>query len=279
MNEKSNKNKIIVSVIIIAAVIALAAGGVAAYSFFSPITIDGGWEMVVNPEVSKATADEAENSDKVFYSFEKPGEYGDGKYKTYYQGGVEEGNYKLSEKDGKKLINLGTKDMEYKTEGIKLFGSAKLTITYPETTDEQSGQITPAQDYVFATAKAPDYEKESYGTFKTDSALLGKWVTAERKLAYLNYDLSYTETVEFKDNGIMTIHYESSELALDRFIYYAYTTDESKLTFSLVTEKDKEYNVSYQFDKDENLKFIDDTTDASIFADAFFSDVTYVKAD
>ena len=277
MKENSNKKKRIIMIAAIAAVLVVA--GVALYAFLAPKTIEGDWELVVNPEITKATPDEAEDGDKVYYSFSKPGEYGDGTYKTIYDSGIEEGAYKLSEKDGKKFINMGTEDLEYSITGSKLFGSAKLTITYPQQTDDETGQSTPAQDYVFAQAKAPDYEKESYASYKTDDQLIGEWMTNERTLSYYVYELSYTETVKFNDKGIMTIHYESSDLALDRVLYYAYTADNDTLTFSLVTDKDTQYTVGYGFDKDGNLKFTEDTTDSSIFADAFFSDVTYYIPD
>lgn len=277
MKEKqNNKKRIIICLVIIAVLI---AAGAAAVIFLTPNSVEGDWELVVNPEVAKATPDEAQSTQKVYYSFGKPGEYGDGKYKTFYDGGVEEGDYKLSEKDGKKMIDMGTGELVYTISGSNLFGGATLTITYPETTDQQTGQKTEAQDYIFKTAKAPDYEKESYASFETDKALTGKWMTKERTLAYFTSDLSYTETVEFKDNGIMTIHYESKDLALDRVMYYAYTAKDGALTFSLVTDKETKYKASYETGKDGNLKFTDDKTTASIFSDAFFSDVTYQRAE
>ena len=277
MKDKSLQNKRVVIVIIIAVVLIFA--GVIAYAFLAPTTLEGDWEMIVNPETSKATPDEVQERDRVYYSFSKPGEYGDGNYSTYFDGGVEEGTYKLSEKDGIRFINMGTEDMEYSIIGSKLFGSAKLTITYPESTDEQTDQTTPAQDYVFTQAKAPDYEKEAYRSYQTDEALLGEWATNERTLSYYVYELSYKETVEFKDNGIMTIHYESADLALDRTLYYAYTVEDNAFIFSLVTDKDTKYTVSYGFDSDGNLIFTDDNTDGSIFADAFFGGATYYPAD
>lgn len=272
-----NKKKIFVIISVIA--IVLVAVGVVVFSFFSEKSIKGDWELIVNPEIAQSTPDEIEDSERVYYSFTKPGEYGDGTYKTYYNGGVEEGEYKLSEKGGKKYIYLGTENLEYKIKGSKLFGSAKLTITYPEYTNEQTGQSVAAQDYVFVQEKAPKYEKESYDSFKTEDSLLGKWTTNDRSLAYYVYELSYTQTVEFMDNGILTIRYESTDLALDRYMYYAYTVEDNKITFSLVTDKDTEYTVSYEFDENGNLRFIDDKTSSSIFADAFFSDVTYYTPD
>lgn len=273
MKEKTtHKKKIIISVIIIVVLIVV---GAVAFLILPPKSISGDWELVVNPEIANATSDEAENSNNSYYTFSNPGEYGDGTYKTYYEGGVEEGEYKLSDKDGKKYINLGTEELEYTITGSKLFGNAKLTITFPEYTDEQSGEISPAQDYIFEQAKAPDYENEAYTTFETDKALLSEWVTSERKLTYYVYELSYTETVRFNENGVMVIHYESAELALDRYMYYSYTANNGELTFSLVTDKETKYSVSYEIDNDGNLKFTNDNTSSSIFADEIFSDVTY----
>ena len=267
-----NKKRIIICAAVIAILIAV---GVSAFLFLTPNSIEGDWELVVNPEIAKATPDEAQSTQKVYYSFSKPGEYGDGKYKTFYDSGVEEGDYKLSEKGGERFIDMGTGDCAYTIEGSKLFGGATLTITYPETTDRQTGQKTEPQDYIFKTAKAPEYEKESYEAFETDKKLMGEWVTDERTLSYSATELSYTETVKINNSGIMTIRYESKDLVLDRVMYYAYTVSDGKLTFSPVTDKDTKYTVSYTFDKNGNLKFTEDKTSASIFADAFFSDVTY----
>ncbi len=191
---KQKKNSPLVY--IIPAVVAIVAL-VVALSFLLPKSIEGDWELAVNPEVVQATPDEIEDADRVYYTFSKPSKYGDGTYKTYYDGGVEEGTYKLSEKDNKELINLGTEDLQYKITGSKLLGIAKLTITYPEYTNEETGQTVPAQDYVFVQEKAPSYEKESYDSYKTDSKLIGHFTSNERTLAYYVYELSYTETVEF----------------------------------------------------------------------------------
>lgn len=258
------KRRIILAVSVAVVVIALAF---AARIFFMSATIEGDWVLAVNPEISNATADEADTA-KAYYTFSSSGQYGDGTYKTYYEGGIEEGEYKLSEKDDKKYINLGTEELEY------TISKSKLTIIYPEYTDEY-GQTTSAQEYIFERAKAPNYEKESYKDYKTDKSLLSEWTTSDRKLYYGEYELSYTETVMFKENGIMTIHYESADLMLDRYMYYAYTADSGKLTFSLVTDKETRYNAIYNIDKDGNLTFSDDSTTASIFADEFFSDVIY----
>ncbi len=270
---QKNNSKLLFIIIAVALVVVVA--GVIGSSYLFPKSINGDWELVVNPEIAQATPDEISDADRVYYTFSKPTKYGDGTYKTYYGGGVEEGKYKLSEEDDKELINLGTKDLEYKITGSKLLGNAKLTITYPEYTNEETKQTIPAQDYVFSQEKAPEYEKEAYDSFETDDKLVNKWTTNERTLAYYMYDLSYTQTVEFLDNGIMTIQYESVDLALDRCMYYAYTTDENKLTFSLVTDKDTKYTVTYDFDENGNLLFTEDDTSASIFSDAFFSTFTY----
>ena len=228
-------------------------------------TLGGDWEMTVNPELS--TPDEADAGKKVYYTFSEPGKYGDGVYKTIFDGGVEEGKYKLSEKDGKDYINMGTEDLEYS------ISDSVLTITYPEKKDEQTGEKTQAKTYVFEPAKAPDYENESYDSFTTDEKLSGEWKTDERTLEYYTAELSYTETVSFNPNGVMTIHYESRDLALDRYMYYAYSAADGELRFSLVTDKATEYKVSYKVSGKE-LTFSDDTS-ASIFADAFFGDVKY----
>lgn len=273
---KTPKKRIVIFFIII---IALLAVGVIVNFFLIPEIIAGDWELIVNPDVSKATPDETQERDRVYYSFSEPDKNGEGNYKTYFDGGVEEGTYALSEKGDRRYVNMGTEDLEYTITGTMLFGGAKLTITYPESTDEQTGQTTPAQDYVFTQAKALDYEKGTFNSYQTNESLLGEWATNERTLSYYVYELSYKETVEFKDNGIMTIHYESADLALDRVLYYAYTTEDDALTFSLVTDKDTEYTVLYSFDDNGNLRFINDDTSASIFADSFFSDVTYYPSD
>lgn len=278
MKEKRINKKRIIILIVIALVLVIA--GVLAFAFLTPKTIEGDWELIVNPETSDATPDEAaSDGGKAYYTFSKPGEYGDGTYKTYYDGGVEEGTYKLSEKGGKKMIDMGTGELEYTITGSKLFGSGKLTIIYPEQIDELTGQTTPAQEYVFAPAKAPNYEKEAYDSFETDKALIAEWVTNERTLSYYIYELSYKETVKFRDSGIMTIRYESADLALDRTMYYAYTTEDNTLTFSLVTDKETTFTVRYAIDADGNLRFTEDNTSSSIFADAVFGDATYYTPD
>ncbi len=262
-----------------AAAIVLIAGCAAACAFLLPVSVRGEWEMVSNPEIPETAMDEREEYERVYYTFEKPGRYGDGVYRTYYDGGVEEGEYKLSEKDGKRLIDMGAGELEYKITGSKLFGSARLIVTFPGYTDEQTGREEPAQDYVFAQAKAPEYEKESYSAFETDKALIGEWVTEERVLPYYADEFSYSETVRFYDSGIMTIRYESDALALDRYMYYAYSAGDGSLTFSSVTDKETKNTVSYGFDEDGNLRFSGDSTVSSIFADEVFSDVTYARLD
>ncbi len=269
--KKRKKKRIVISVVTVFVVLLLCV----ILSFIFPKSIKGEWELVVNPEITQATPDEVNDSDRVYYSFSKPNKYGEGSYTTYYDGGVEEGTYKLSEQDGKSLINLGTQDLEFKITGSKILRIAKLTITFPETTDEMTGESHPSEDYIFVLANAPNYEKESYDSFDKDNALIGEWATNERTLSYYMYELSYTQTVEFFDNGIMTIHYESADLALDRYMYYAYSASDGELKFSPVTDKETEFSVSYEFDENGNLVFVEDNTNGSIFADEFFSTVTY----
>lgn len=265
MKGKLNKN----TIFLIASI--LVSGILSACSKNDPPKICGDWEMIVNPELTSSAYDEADSSQKVYYTFSEPGKYGDGEYKTIFDGGIEAGDYKLSEKDGKSYINMGTVDLEYKIEG------SELIVTYPESYDEQTGEKAPAEDYVFIRANAPDYENEAYSSFETDKNLIAEWVTEERTLPYYTMELSYTETVEFLESGVMVISYDSSDLALDRDMYYAYTAEGGILTFSLVTDKETRYQVSYAFDQNGNLIFENDETSASIFADEVFSDVTYYQ--
>lgn len=262
-------------VIIVIVAVFIVAGVVIGGSFIVPKTIKGAWELTVNPEVMVATPDEVDDSDRVYYVFDKPDKYGKGQWHICYQGGIEYYEYALLEEEGVEKINLGSENLEYKITGSKLLGNAKVSLIYPEYTDESTGVTYEAQEYVLEQAKAPQYEKSAYKDYEVDKLLVGEWATNERSLAYMYYSFYYTETVSVKDNGVMTIHYESEDLGLDRYMYYAYTAKDGKLTFSLVTDKDTEYTVSYTFDENGRLKFIDDTTSASIFADAFFGDVTY----
>ncbi len=226
-----------------------------------PPTLNGDWELIENPEISDDSTGE-----KVFYTFSETGKYGDGTYKTIYDGGIETGDYKLSEKDGKEYINMGTGELEY------ILSDSELTVIYPADSEKQDDE-----KYIFARATAPDYENKSYDSFEIDKDLISEWITEERTLSYYATEIPYTEILEFKENGIMVINYVSADLLLDRDMYYAYTAKNHTLTFSSVTNKETKYSISYDFDKDGNLKFDNDETASSIFSDAFFSDVTYGK--
>ncbi len=280
--EKSHcflKSKKVV-ILLISVIVVLITGVVLGGSFILPKSICGAWELVVNPEVPVSTADEIPEADKVYYVFEKPDRYGRGEYHTCYQGGVEYFEYELLEEDSVKKINLGTENMEYKIKGSKLFGCAKLTVIFPEYTDESTGISYEAQEYVFEQADNPKYEMQSYKDYETDSALLGeKWTSNKRTLTYYYYNFTYTETVEFTDKGVMIIRYESADLGLDRYMYYSYTAKDGELTFSLVTDKETNYTLAYEFDENGNLKFVNDTTESSIFADAFFGDYTFYTSE
>ncbi len=265
MKDKRNPKKIIIWIAGIAAAFVVGASVICFIIMNAEQTISGEWEMIVNPEI----ADPVDSSQKVYYTFSEAGQYGDGTYQTIFDSGIEKGDYKLSEKDGIGYINMGTVDLEYKIEG------SELTITYPESTDPQTGEKILAEDYIFKRAKAPDYETESYESFTADKALFAAWITEERTLSYYTTELSYTETVEFLESGVMVIHYYSEELFLDRYMYYAYTTENNTLTFSPVMDKETKYLVSYTLDSGGNLQFENDATSSSIFADAFFSDVIY----
>ena len=245
-----------------------------------PNDISGAWELIENPELVLSSDDEASDKESAYYVFDTPDKYGRGGYYTCYQGGVEYFKYELLQEDSVEKINLGTENMEYSITGSKSQGNAILTIIFPAYTDEVTGEKHEASEYVFKQAHNPDYEKQAYEEFDTDAALVGdKWINRSRSLPYYYYEIPYTETIEFNNEGIMIIHYESEELFLDRYMYYAYTAKDKDITFSLVTDKDTKYTVSYEFDENGNLRFIEDNTSGSIFADAFFSTVTYYTPD
>lgn len=239
-------------------------------------SISGAWELVVNPEMPQTSEGDIPEADKVYYVFEEPDKYGRGEYYTCYQGGVEHFKYELLIEDSVEKVNLGTENLEIKFSGSKAQGDASMVLILPAYTDEITGAKYEASEYVFEQAESPEYEKKAFESFEVDEALLGeKWISNGRTLPYYHYEIPYKQTVEIKDNGVMILHYESEELALDRFMYYAYTADGSELTFSLVTDKDTKYTVSYGFDENGNLKFTNDTTSASMFADAFFGEYIF----
>ncbi len=269
----SNKRKLIICAIATVLVVILAVFGL---SFVMPKSVTGSWELTVNPEITTdATDDQIEESDRVYYIFEKANRYGNGQWHICFDGGVEYYEYDLLQEDGVKKINLGSQNLEYKITGSKLLGTAKLSVIFPEYTDESTGTTVEAQEYVFEQRRAPKYEKSSYKDYEIDEKLVKEWATNERTLSYFYYSLSYVQTVNFMDTGVMTIHYESADLGLDRYMYYEYTAQNNELTFSLVTDKETKYTVKYDFDENGNLKFTDDTTQASIFADQFFGDFTF----
>ncbi len=256
--------------------VVLFTAGVIGASYVLPKNISGVWELVENPEI---TVSDGAPQESAYYVFDKPDKYGRGEYYTCYQGGIEYFKFELLKENSVEKINLGTENMEYKITGSKLLGNAKLTIIFPEYTDEITGEKHEASKYIFKQAKKPAYEKRSFEDYNVDKALVGTWTNNERILSYYQYTYTYEQSVEIKDNGIMIIHYKSSDLALDRYMYYAYTAKESELTFSLVTDKDTKHIVPYGFDESGNLKFSDDTTTDSIFADAFFGSFTFYTSD
>ncbi len=271
-----SKKKLTVFIVAAVLVVAVIVVGI---HFLTLKNFTGAWELTTNPELTQATADQLDDSDRVYYIFEKVDKFGKGEWATYYDGGVEHYEYELLEDDGADKVNLGSVDLEYKFSGSKLLGNAQLTLVYPEYTDESTGETVEAQKYILTQVKNPEYEKQSYDEYKTGDKLIGEWATNERSLSYFHYSIPYTETVKFTDDGVMIIRYESVDLALDRYMYYAYTADESQLTFSLITDKENTYTVKYEFDENGNLTFIDDTSDGSIFADAFFGDFTFYTPD
>lgn len=272
---RNSKSKWKVLLLVLSGIILLAAGVIGA-SFILPKNISGAWKLVENPEIAESDNTSQESA---YYVFDKPDRYGRGEYYTCYQGGVEYFKYELLEEESVEKINLGTENMEYKITGSKLLGNAKLTIIFPEYTDETTGEKHEASKYVFEQAKKPNYEKQSINNYQVDKSLIGTWTNKGRTLSYYHYTYTYEQSVEIKDNGIMIIHYKSDELALDRYMYYAYTAKDSKLSFSLVMDKDTVYTVSYGFDENGNLKFSGDITTDSIFADAFFGDFIFYTSE
>ena len=266
----SNKKRVILSAGILCFI---AVGAVIAVSFLAPKTVTGSWELTVNPETNITADGSLKEADRVYYIFEKPDSSGKGNWSIYYDGGVEHYKYRLTKENGEKKINLGSDDLTYKIVGSKLFGTAKMTIIYPET-DPETGETT-EQEYILEQRKAPDYRKKTYADFETDDKLAGEWATNARSLEYYTYLLPYKETLSFGKDGILTIRYESEQLELDRYLYYAYTANGKELTFSPVLDRETKYTVQYGFDAEGNLNFLDDNTSDSVFADAFFDSVLY----
>lgn len=276
MKVNLTKKKIAVIACIAIALIAVIA---IVFAYFALQTFSGSWELTVNPEVTQSTADEVAEADRVFYVFEKPNRYGQGQWHICYDGGIEYHEYELLEEDSVEKINLGAQNLQYTITGSRLFGNAKVTLIYPEYTDESTGVTYPAEEYVLEQAKSPDYAKSAYKDYDIDSKLVGEWANNQRFLSYYYYAFYYTQTVDIRDDGVMVIRYESEDLGLDRYMYYAYTAKDGELTFSLVTDKDTKYTVNYGFDENGNLKFTNDVTAGSIFADAFFGDFTFYTAE
>lgn len=270
----SKKKKVILT--IVAVILALAIVFVCIL-VFADKTVKGSWLLVVNPEKPSATIDQIDENEKACYVFTEPGEYGDGTYTVYYNSSVEHGEYKLSNKKGVDYINMGTGDIRFEISGNKILGTAKMTLTLG--TDKDNDKKTKESVYVFEQTEAPKYTSMSYDNYNVDSKLLKKWITNERYLSYMQYKLPYTQTVEFLDNGIMTINYVCEDMLTDVTLYYAYTIDGDKLYFSPVTNKEAKHMFDYKIDSNGNLKFINDTTTQSFNSDAFFSDVTYYTQD
>lgn len=273
MKEKKQcKKKLIIILSVI--LVVLTAVGITLYFYLSKRTFTGAWELTVNPEVTQSTADEVPESEKAYYVFDEPNKYGEGSYRTYYGGGVEHFTYELLEEDGVDKINLGSVNLEYKITGSRLFGSAKIELIYPEQIDESTGEKIESIVYVLEQAGAPDYES-SYDDFQTDSSLLNKWTSNERTVPYYYYEIPYVQSIEFKDSGIMVVHYKSEDLALDRYMYYAYSANNGELTFSVVTDKETKYTATYDFDAEGNIIFSDDTSVSAVFGDNIFGCFTY----
>lgn len=93
MKQKLNKKRKLLLLAIITIVLIISVLIVFYFINKNSLTISGEWEMIVNPEITES--DDGDHSQKVYYTFSVPGKYGDGKYKTIFDGGIEEGDYKL----------------------------------------------------------------------------------------------------------------------------------------------------------------------------------------
>lgn len=278
---KPKKKKWLTSVIGIVVSIFLVLGSlfIFAPNLMMPKNIlKGTWELTVNPDRIAEDDSKLKESDRTFYEFSKIDADGKGTWKSYNNGCVETGEFTIFKKSGKTYINLGGEDLEYKLKGNKNFNKAKFTLIYPEQKDPSTGQVFPASTYVMEQSPNPEYDKNTYNEYNTDSKILGEWKSNERALQYFTEAIPYNQTVTFNDNGIMNIRYETEGLNI--LSYYAYTVKDNKLTFSLVTDLKTKYTVEYNIDEAGNLKFVDTTTTQSpIFGDAFFGEYTYYRPD
>lgn len=282
VKDEENKKKVNVKLLIAISSAVLVVLVIGALFLFAPrvmmpkSALKGTWEMTVNPDRISDENTELKESDRTYYEFTKVDKDGKGLWKSFSNGCVEEGEFVVFKKNGKRYINLGGDDLEYTIEGNSNFKKAKLTLVYPGFSDPSTGQVVAPSTYVLEQAANPEYDKKTYENYSVSSELIGDWKTNERGLVYFTDSIPYNQTVTFKENGIMNIRYETEGLNI--LSYYAYTVKDNKLTFSLVTDRETKYTIEYSFDESGNLKFNDTTTTQSpMFGDAFFGDYTYYR--
>lgn len=225
-----------------------------AYYIFGAKTITGTWVYKVEDTSSTSTADEAQ-SYEYYYIFESPDSNGKGEYKVCFEGEMNGGEYTVTTKDNKKVLKLGTSELYYEVEGVKLFGNATLKLTQPAQTDESTGQTVKEQTIEMKQAKDPDYENQSMEDFKLDDALVGDWDT-DFKVPYYYGMYQLDCNISFTDNGILKVNTKSEDLGLNSTYYYAISAEKGKLTIKSVASDDKS-EIKYTL-KDGVLTFTDE---------------------
>ncbi|MGN0475960.1 MAG: hypothetical protein ACI4HM_01345 [Ruminococcus sp.] len=231
--------------------VALIAFG--AYYIFGSKTITGTWVYKVEDTSSTSTADEAQ-SYEYYYIFDRPDGDGKGKYTVCFEGESNSGEYTVTSKDDKKVLSLGSSELYYDVEGVKLFGNATLKLTQPAQTDESTGETTEEQTIEMSQGKDPDYENQSMDNYKTDDSLVGTWDT-DYKVPYYYGMYQLDCSLEFTDNGILKVNTKSDDLGLDSTYYYAYSAEKGKMTIKNVAVDDKS-EIEYKV-KDGVLTFTD----------------------
>lgn len=224
-----------------------------AYYIFGAKTLTGTWVYKVEDTSSTATADEAQTYE-YYYIFESPDSDGKGEYKVCFEGEMNGGEYTVATKDNKKVLKLGTSELYYEVEGVKLFGNATLKLTQPAQTDKSTGQTVEEQTIEMKQSKNPDYENQSMEDFKLDDALVGEWDT-DFKVPYYYGMYQLDCSISFTDNGILKVNTKSDDLGLNSTYYYAISAEKGKMTIKNVASDDKS-QIEYTL-KDGVLTFND----------------------
>lgn len=229
--------------------------GLGVYYVFCVKTIVGTWVLEVpNTNQQTSTADEAKKQ-YVYYDFGDTDKDGKGQLSVYQDGLLEKSDYSITSENDTLKVTIGQTEFTYSIEGIKLFGTATLTITPPDTTDESTGQIKQSESYKFKQDSMPDLESDTYKDYKTESKLIGKW-SYSQEMDYYGQSLSMSNQFEFKDNGILinTQKQVQGDNELEREYYFAYTVEKNnKIKLKLIST-DEDYEVTYTL-KGNELSF------------------------